>query len=62
MSILQARSPIDPQRPSRNWIAESLIVAGILAFGYFAMMLETTPQLWASAAPQPAEPAAEFSR
>lgn len=52
MSILQAKSPADPQRPSRNWIAETLIVAGILAFGYFAIMLETSPQPWSGAAQQ----------
>jgi len=49
MSILQAKSPTDTQRSSRNWITETLIVAGILAFGYFAIVLETSPQPWSGA-------------
>lgn len=56
MSTLQIKPPADTQRPYRNWIAETLVVAGILAFGYFAIMLETS-QPWstnrlASDAPQ----------
>lgn len=58
MSILEANSPIDPQHPSRNWIAETLVIAGILAFGYFALMLETAPQPWAGTA-SPAEQSLE---
>ena len=54
MSILQAKSSGDAQRP-RNWIAETLIVAGILAFGYFALMLETTPQPWSGAVQEAGE-------
>lgn len=46
MSTIQARSRVETQRPSRNWIAETLIVAGILAFGYFAVMLEDSSMLW----------------
>lgn len=61
MSILQAHSPIDPQRPSRNWIAETLVVAGILAFGYFTLMLKTAPQPWAGTA-SPAEQSTELDR
>lgn len=55
MSILQAKFPNDPQRPARNWIAETLVVAGILAFGYFAIMLETSPQPWSAARQQASE-------
>lgn len=42
MSTSQAKSSTDPQRAVRNWMAETLVVAGILAFGYFAIMLETS--------------------
>lgn len=59
MSILQSKFPNDPQRPARNWIAETLVVAGILAFGYFAMMLETSPQRWSAAPQQTVEMAVE---
>lgn len=33
------KSRTDLQRP-RNWIAETVVVAGIVAFGYFAVTLE----------------------
>lgn len=44
MSTPHAKSHADPQRTSRNWIADTLIVAGILAFGYFAITIETARQ------------------
>jgi len=62
MSILQTRSPTDSLRPSRNWIAESLIVAGVLAFGYFAVMLETAPQPWSSVPRQASDQPLELLR
>ncbi|MHB1103610.1 MAG: hypothetical protein ACYC0C_12735 [Devosia sp.] len=52
MSISHAKSHTDPQRLSRNWLADTLIVAGILAFGYFAIMLETSPQPWSGTTQQ----------
>lgn len=58
MSILQAHSPIEPQGQSRNWIAETLVVAGILAFGYFAITLEAARK----PAPGPIEQAEELPR
>jgi hypothetical protein len=32
-----------PDRPERNWALEVLIVAGVVAFGYFAVMLQSQP-------------------
>ena len=55
MSTSHASPHANRQRPARNWITDTLIVAGILAFGYFAFAMETGRQQAAS----PTEPAAQ---
>lgn len=55
MSASQAKPDSDPQRGPRNWIADTLIVAGVLAFGYFAVSIEAGRQ-HGGAAPGPASP------
>lgn len=55
MSISHASSQSERQRPSRNWITDTLIVAGILAFGYFAVTMETGRQQASSPTRQAAQ-------
>lgn len=55
MSISHPDLHAEPQRPSRNWITDTLIVAGILAFSYFAVVLESGRQQ----SPAPTEQAAQ---
>ena len=42
-----------PDKPERNWALEVLIVAGVLAFGYFAVMLQSQPTGFADQALAP---------
>lgn len=53
-SELRPASYHHPRVP-RLWIRETLVVLGILAFGYFAVMLETAPQPWATASERSTE-------
>ncbi len=62
MSISHASSRTNRQRPSRNWVTDTLIVAGILAFGYFAVMMETGRQQSSAPAEQAAESPLELLR
>ena len=52
MSSLDADHFTFRQRPSRLWIVETVVVLGVLAFGYFAVTLDAAP--W-SGAPAPVE-------
>lgn len=56
MSITHAKSHSDRQPQSRNWIADTLIVAGILVFGYFAVTIEAARQQGLSHTEQAATP------
>ena len=40
MRTADANSPIRPSRSQRNWVAETLVVLGIVAFGLFVLALE----------------------
>ena len=63
MTVSHAKSRPAPQRTSRNGIADTLVVAGILAFGYFAVTIETTRQQGLkSAAPATVESPLELLR
>lgn len=44
MHLFSTDLPAGGERPARGWIMEVLVVVGILAFGYFAIMLESTPR------------------
>lgn len=50
------KAPTD--RPERNWALEVLVVAGVLAFGYFAVMLQSQPTGFADQALEPTVEAA----
>lgn len=41
MSIFEAKPSARPHAP-RLWIVESLIVLGVLAFGYFAITMDSS--------------------
>lgn len=43
MSTLQSETSTETDRPERNWATEVLIVAGIVAFGYFVVMFQSQP-------------------
>ena len=43
MSFFQT-SETRPDRPARSWLLETMVVLGILAFGYFAITLESGSQ------------------
>ena len=62
MSTSHASSHTSRQRPARNWITDTLIVAGILAFGYFAFAMETGRQQASSPTQQAAESPLELLR
>lgn len=51
MSSLEAPGQNEEQRPRRYWFAETIVVLGILAFAYFAFMLESQRQQAASPPP-----------
>lgn len=40
MRTADANSPIPAPRSQRNWVAETLVVLGIVAFGLFVLVLE----------------------
>lgn len=40
MSLFQAHPTSSSTRAPRLWIAETLVVLGVLAFGYFAVTLD----------------------
>jgi hypothetical protein len=40
MRTADANSPIHTPRSQRNWVAETLVVLGIVAFGLFVLALE----------------------
>jgi hypothetical protein len=40
MTLFEIEHDKSDARPRRNWIAETLIVAGILVFGAFALLAE----------------------
>ena len=40
MRTADANSPIHTPRSQRNWVAETIVVLGIVAFGLFALTLE----------------------
>jgi hypothetical protein len=42
MSTYEANHVTTTKRPPRLWIVESLIVLGVLAFGYFAVTLDAS--------------------
>jgi hypothetical protein len=44
MSLFQPGTRTVADRPTRNWLLETLVVLGILGFGYFAIMLESAPR------------------
>jgi hypothetical protein len=53
--------PAQP-RSARLWIVESLIVLGVVAFGYFALTLDTARLATAPAPAESFDPIAEFIR
>lgn len=47
-------SSIDTDRGGRRgrlWIAETIVVLGIVAFGYLALAAESTPPAWSETGP-----------
>jgi hypothetical protein len=40
MRLANANQPIRQPRSPRNWVAETLVVLGIVAFGLFVLALE----------------------
>lgn len=47
MRTADANHPIRPPRSQRNWVAETLVVLGIVAFGLFVLALEGHVDLFA---------------
>ena len=47
MRIAHADQPIRQPRSPRNWVAETLVVLGIVAFGLFVLALEGHVNLFA---------------
>lgn len=41
MRFFDSTDTTNEGRRSRNWVAETLVVLGILAFGYFALTMQT---------------------
>ena len=42
MRLADVNQPMRPPRSPRNWVAETLVVLGIVAFGLFVLALEGT--------------------
>ena len=53
MSTIEANRTIAPRRAPRLWIVETLIVLGILGFGYFAVTMDTVEVTADPGAPHP---------
>lgn len=46
MRTADVNSPLRTPRSQRNWVAETLVVLGIVAFGLFALTIEGQLQLF----------------
>ncbi|HHY48256.1 MAG TPA: hypothetical protein GYA10_00680 [Alphaproteobacteria bacterium] len=62
MSTFEAHSVPAEKRAPRLWIVETLVVLGVLGFGYFAITLDTSRWTGAQPQPEPVHPLVELVR
>jgi hypothetical protein len=60
MNTIEANHRVAPKRAPRLWIIETLVVLGVLGFGYFALTLDSTR--WTQPAPAEIDPLSELIR
>lgn len=60
MSSFGLSSPSARTRPQRQWLLETLVVLGVLAFGYFAVTVDATAMMSDAVVEDAADPFADL--